>query len=67
MSGLWIGIQVVSRLLIASALIARSDYAFNSVEYIMETLIGGGIIRFVHANFCSGVFFVMIIHLGKRL
>jgi quinol-cytochrome oxidoreductase complex cytochrome b subunit len=51
----------------ASALVAGADHAFDSVEYIIETLIGGGIIRFVHANFCSGVFFVMIVHLGKRL
>jgi quinol-cytochrome oxidoreductase complex cytochrome b subunit len=61
------GIQVISGLLMASALVARSDYAFNSVEYIIETLMRGGIIRFVHANFCSGVFFVMIIHLRKGL
>jgi ubiquinol-cytochrome c reductase cytochrome b subunit len=61
------GIQVVSGLLIASALVAGADYAFNSIEYIIEALIGGRIIRFVHANFCSGVFFVMIVHLGKGL
>jgi quinol-cytochrome oxidoreductase complex cytochrome b subunit len=61
------GIQVVSGLLMASALIAGANYAFDSVEYIIETLIGGGMMRFVHANFCSGVFFAIIVHLGKGL
>jgi ubiquinol-cytochrome c reductase cytochrome b subunit len=59
--------QVVSGLLMASALIAGANYAFDSVEYIIETLMGGGIMRFVHANFCSRVFFVIIVHLGKGL
>lgn len=60
-------LQVMTGLLMASALIAGEIYAFDSVGGIMENLVGGGLMRFCHANFCSMVFIVIIAHLRKRM
>lgn len=67
MGRLWIALQVATGLLMATSLIAGEHYAFDSVGGIMETLIRRHLSRFAHANFCSIVFFIIILHIGKRV
>jgi ubiquinol-cytochrome c reductase cytochrome b/c1 subunit len=61
------GIQLLSGFLIATFLVANTDEAFNSVRGAIETLVGGRVMRFIHANCCSVIFFLVIFHLGKNM
>jgi quinol-cytochrome oxidoreductase complex cytochrome b subunit len=67
LSRLWIAMQVFTGLVISSTLVASIIDAFNSVEMVMENGVGRHILRFIHANFCSIVFMILIVHVGKRL
>jgi quinol-cytochrome oxidoreductase complex cytochrome b subunit len=60
-------IQVLSGILLSTRLVVSADTAFDSIEYMMETLKGGSIIRFFHAGSCSMVFAVILFHIGKGL
>lgn len=67
LSGLWIIIQVITGLVLSSTLIVSILEAFNSVESVIENGVGRHLLRYLHANFCSVVFVVLIVHIRKRL
>jgi quinol-cytochrome oxidoreductase complex cytochrome b subunit len=67
MSGIWMTVQVVSGLILSTVLVASSSTAFDSVVVLIESLNGGSIIRFIHANSCSMVFVMILVHVGKGL
>lgn len=60
-------IQVFTGLVISSTLVASVIDAFNSVEAVIENGVRRHILRFIHANFCSIVFVMMIVHVRKGL
>lgn len=67
LSGVWMAAQIFSGLVISSTLVAGVSMSFDSVEAVMENGMRGAILRFIHANFCSWVFVIMIVHVRKRL
>lgn len=60
-------LQVASRLLLTIIYVCSGNDAFNSVEMIMEESIGRHLPRYFHANLCSYIFLMIIIHVGKRM
>jgi quinol-cytochrome oxidoreductase complex cytochrome b subunit len=60
-------LQVFTGLVISSTLVASVLDAFNSVDMVIENGVRGHMLRFVHANFCSIVFVMLIVHIGKGL
>lgn len=67
LTGLSMGIQVLSGIFVSMYLLARADIAFDSVEHIMEHTYGRHNLRFFHANVCSFVFMVIFVHICKGL
>lgn len=41
------------------------DMSFSVVELLMENSVGIHYVRFLHANICSVVFIVLLIHASK--
>lgn len=62
MSGIALLFQVLSGLLISIFCVILALISFFYIEYIIEELFLGGGYRYVHANLCSLVFFVVWIH-----
>lgn len=57
-------LQVISRILLSMVYIAGS---FDSVCIIMEEIISISMLRYFHANYCTMVFFMLWLHLGKGI
>lgn len=55
-------LQVISGLLLSMVYIARS---FDSVCIMMEEIISISMLRYFHANYCTLVFIILWLHLGK--
>lgn len=58
-AGVSLVFQVVSGLLMSMFIVMLSILSFFYVEYIMEELFLGARYRYVHANMCSIVFFIL--------
>jgi quinol-cytochrome oxidoreductase complex cytochrome b subunit len=58
-SGLSLLFQVISGFLMSMFIVILAMISFFYVEYIMEELFLGSGFRYVHANMCSIVFFVL--------
>lgn len=58
-AGVSLLLQVVSRLLMSIFIVMLAIFSFFFVEYIIEELFLGSGYRYVHANMCSLVFFVL--------
>jgi quinol-cytochrome oxidoreductase complex cytochrome b subunit len=58
-AGISLLFQVISGLLISMFIVILSLLSFFYVEYIMEELFLGARYRYVHANMCSIVFFIL--------
>lgn len=67
LSGLSIGMQVVSGLFVSVYVVIHALKAFDSVEYLMEKMFGRHLLRFRHANVCSFVFMIIIVHMSKGI
>lgn len=67
LTGISIGMQVISRLFVSMYIVIHATIAFDSVERIMEQTYGGHLLRFFHANICSFVFMVIFIHITKGM
>ena len=65
-TAMYIVLQVVSRLLLSIYMLLHMDISFNTVQIIIEENVGTHYIRFLHANVCSIVFMVLLLHLRKR-
>jgi len=60
MAGIFLGLQIVTGILLAMHYTPHVDLAFNSVEHIMRDVNGGWLLRYLHANGASLFFFVVI-------
>lgn len=58
-TGLSLAVQIISGLLISIFVVMLSFLSFSFVEYIMEELFVGSGHRYIHANICSIVLFVL--------
>ena len=67
MAGIFLGLQIVTGILLALHYTPHVDLAFNSVEHIMRDVNGGWLLRYLHANGASLFFFVVYIHVGRGL
>jgi len=67
LSGLCLGIQIVTGIALAMHYTPHVDLAFLSVEHIMRDVNGGWLLRYIHANGASMFFIVVYIHIGRGL
>jgi len=67
MAGIFLGLQIVTGILLAMHYTPHVDLAFNSVEHIMRDVNGGWLLRYLHTNGASLFFFVVYIHIGRGL
>jgi ubiquinol-cytochrome c reductase cytochrome b subunit len=67
MAGIFLGLQIVTGILLAMHYTPHVDLAFNSVEHIMRDVNGGWLLRYLHANGASLFFFVVYIHVFRGL
>jgi ubiquinol-cytochrome c reductase cytochrome b subunit len=65
-TAIFIVVQVFSRLLLSIYILLHMNMSFDTVELLIEENIGTHYLRFIHANVCSIVFFVILFHIGKR-
>jgi len=59
-------IQVVSRLILSIYVVILVNISFGVVELLIENNVRMHYVRFIHANICSVVFIVLLIHASKR-
>jgi quinol-cytochrome oxidoreductase complex cytochrome b subunit len=57
--------QVITGLLLSMYIVILVDISFGVVELLMENSVGIHYVRFLHANVCSVVFIVLLIHVSK--
>ena len=60
-------VQIFSGLFLAMFYTPHIDYAFSSIEHIMDNISYGWLIRYLHANGASFFFFVVYIHILRGL
>lgn len=58
-------LQVLTRLLLSMYVVILVDMSFSVVELLIENNVGMHYVRFLHANICSVVFIVLLIHASK--
>lgn len=58
-------LQVVTGLLLSIYVIILVDMSFSVVELLIENNVRIHYVRFLHANICSVVFMVLLIHASK--
>lgn len=64
---LFLGIQIITGIVLAMHYTAHVDQAFASVEHIMRNVNGGWLIRYVHANGASFFFLAVYLHIFRGL
>ena len=67
MAGIFLGLQIVTGILLAMHYTPHVDLAFNSVEHIMRDVNNGWLIRYLHANGASMFFIVVYCHIFRGL
>jgi ubiquinol-cytochrome c reductase cytochrome b subunit len=67
LSGLALGIQIITGIVLAMHFAANGLVAFDSVEHIMRDVNAGWLIRYMHANGASFFFIVVYIHIFRGL
>jgi len=67
LSGIALGIQIISGVCLARHYAPEVHLAFLSVEHIRRDVNGGAILRYIHANGASRFFIVVYIHRFRGL
>lgn len=67
LSGICLGIQIISGLFLSMHYTPHIDLAFLSVEHIVRDVNNGWLLRYIHSNGASMFFIVMYIHIGRGL
>lgn len=67
LAGFFLIIQILSGLFLVMFYIPYTSEAFESVQYIMDNIMYGWIIRYLHANGASLFFFVIYIHILRNI
>jgi len=65
--GIFLGLQIITGLLLATHYIPDVSTAFNSVEHIMRDVGFGWLLRYGHANGASFIFLLMYGHIARGL
>lgn len=66
-SGLLLGLQIVTGIVLVMHYTPHVDMAFASVEHIMRDVNGGHMLRYLHANGASLFFFAVYLHIFRGL
>jgi len=67
MLGISIVIQVARGFLLALYYIDSVSYAFYSVNYLMLEVQNGYEVRFIHSRGARLLFFLIFVHIGRRI
>lgn len=67
LSGICLGVQLVTGIALAMHYTPHVDLAFLSVEHIMRDVNGGWLLRYTHANGASMFFIMVFLHIGRGL
>ena len=67
LSGLLLGSQIVTGILLAMHYVGHVDYAFASVQHLMVDVPSGTILRYAHANGASLFFTVVYLHVLRGI
>lgn len=67
LAGIFLGIQLVTGIILAMHYVPNIDYAFFSVEHIMRDVNYGWFFRYLHANGASMFFIIVYLHMGRGL
>ena len=67
LSGICLGIQLVTGIFLAMHYTPHIDFAFLSVEHIMRDVNNGWLIRYLHSNGASMFFILVYTHIGRGL
>jgi quinol-cytochrome oxidoreductase complex cytochrome b subunit len=67
MLGICLGIQIATGLALAMNYTAHIEYAFDSIEHIMRDVRFGWLLRYMHANGASMIFFLIYAHMARGL
>jgi ubiquinol-cytochrome c reductase cytochrome b subunit len=67
LSGLLLGSQIVTGILLAMHYVGHVDHAFASVQHLMVDVPSGLILRYAHANGASLFFTVVYLHILRGL
>ena len=63
----FLGVQIVSGIVLAMHYVPSADLAFTSVERIMRDVNYGWLLRYLHATGASAFFFVIFVHMARTL
>jgi ubiquinol-cytochrome c reductase cytochrome b subunit len=63
--GIFLGLQIITGLLLATHYIPDVNTAFNSVEHIMRDVSWGWLLRYGHANGATFIFMLMYGHIAR--
>lgn len=67
MAGLFLGIQIVTGLLLTSFYVPSGDFAFSGLERFIRDVNNGWLIHYIHSNGASFFFFSLYFHIGRGL
>ena len=67
LSGIMLGLQIITGIFLAMHYTPNIDLAFASIEHIMRDVNNGWFIRYLHANGASIFFFVVYLHIARGL
>lgn len=67
MGGLTLASQIVTGILVAMHYTPHVDYAFIALEHIMRDVVGGSVLRYLHANGASMFLLLIYIHMFRGL
>ena len=67
LSGFFLGLQIITGIILAMHYAANAGVAFDSVEHIMRDVNSGWLLRYAHANGASFFFIVVYIHIFRGL
>ena len=66
LAGIFLGIQMITGIILAMHYVPNVEFAFLSVEHIMRDVSYGWFIRYLHANGASMFFIVVYLHMGRE-
>lgn len=67
LAGIFLGVQLITGIILAMHYVPNIDYAFFSVEHIMRDVNYGWFFRYLHANGASMFFIIVYLHIGRGL
>ena len=65
--GLALGVQIATGLALAMNYTAHIDHAFDSIEHLMRDVRYGWLMRYMHSNGASMIFFLLYSHMARGL